>query len=128
MTQRMIEFFHVEKNRLKTFSENIPQNHTSFAVSLSRNGFIFTGERYVCIFCLKHIQRININDDVLKRHFKLSKSCNIFTNGLNVPINDEMFKEDDKLYRQMKLADEKAQRVHYHIKKKMKSMTPAISD
>lgn len=113
MTQQMIDFFHIEKNRLKTF-ENNPQKHALLDASLSRNGFMFTGDRYVCIFCFKQMKRIKMKDDVLKRHFKLNRSCTIFMNALNVPIDAEMFKKDEKLYQQIKLESKKALRMFHH--------------
>jgi hypothetical protein len=116
MTQQHIEFFRVEANRLETF-EIFPIELKPVITSLSRNGFMFTGNRCVCIFCSKQINQINSRDDILQMHYKLSKSCKFYKSGLNIPINEENFIKDQASYLQLMIQNEEARRKKNQEKK-----------
>lgn len=103
----MIEFYHSEKNRFTTFEAFFNKNSQVIS-SLCRNGFISTNGGYICVFCYKKIANVGIKDDILKRHFNMTKTCNVFVGESNVPINIEMFSKEKERYFKMNIDKRKS--------------------
>jgi len=113
MAQSLIDYFKSEKNRLMTF-ENVKLPNST-AVILSRNGFMFVENRFVCIFCSKSFARIAPeDDDVVKKHFNLKRNCPLYeaeSNHMNIPIDADLFKKDKNFYLQLKSGEKMRQLV-----------------
>lgn len=114
MAQQLVKYFYDEARRAETF-QNF--HYPDFAAELARNGFIFTNEQLVCVFCFETLKRLNAKTNIVKRHFTQSKNCLCYTNFGNKPIDNILFENDQDRYNHLKRKGEIKE-----LQKKMKML------
>lgn len=116
MAPQIFDYYHIERHRLETF-KNPPKALYSTVSSLCRNGFIATGMRYICVFCYKQITQVDVNDDIPKKHHKISKNCRIYMNGYNFPLNIQKFNADKEHYLTMNRVERQRQEMARKVRR-----------
>lgn len=92
------ENYESEKNRLKTFEKS--RRFGPFMVTeLSRNGFQLDKGKVTCAFCFKMLEKFDLRNPVVKRHFELTQNCNVYMReNLNNPFDLKLFENERDIF------------------------------
>lgn len=70
---------------------------------LSRNGFQLDKGKVTCAFCFKVLEKFDLRNPVVKRHFELTQNCNVYMReNLNNPFDLKLFENERDIFYQMR--------------------------
>lgn len=97
-------YYYPERNRLRTFDKS-RRFFPPMVAELARNGFILYDGKVRCMFCCQVLEKFYSREPIVKRHFKLTKSCGVYMYkpNLNVPINEKLFQIEKEIFMQLRL-------------------------